>query len=663
MVASMRPVISISQLTKTYASGLSALKNIDLEIHKGEIFALLGPNGAGKTTLINIVCGIVTPTSGVVLADGHDILRDYRAARSKIGLVPQELTTDAFETVWATVTFSRGLFGRAPNPAHIEKVLRDLSLWDKRKDRIMTLSGGMKRRVMIAKALSHEPEILFLDEPTAGVDVELRRDMWALVRRLRDERRDDHPDHALHRRGRGDGRSHRHHQQGRADPGRGEGEADAEAGQAAADAEPAGADDGDPRGAPSLAVGVEGRGERAGVHLRRQEWTLRHPVAAAADGGPRDRVQGSEHAPELAGGDLRQPGQRPRGGPTMTGRVFNMNGLAFNRHGVWAIYRFEMARFMRTLLQSVVTPVITTSLYFVVFGSAIGSRMSRVDGVPYGAFIVPGLIMLSLFTASISNASFGIYFPKFTGTIYELLSAPISFVEMIIGYVGAAATKSILLGLIILGTAAFFVPVQIRHPLWMIAFLLLTATTFSLFGFVIGIWAKGFEQLQLIPMLVVTPLTFLGGAFYSIDMLPADLAHGRAVQPGRLPDQRLPLELLRHGGRRRGRQPGDDVRVPADLAGGGGLDVQDGVPAEEVKGGRAGRGRGRGHRRRTRGTPPNLSSVRPRKRTRTTRRADRGPPALCICPAHQEAKRGGEEEDEGRLGWRAGWWGVGSAGE
>ncbi len=181
----MPPIISISNLTKTYASGLQALKRIDLEIRKGEIFALLGPNGAGKTTLINIVCGIVTPTEGVVLADGYDIVRDYRAARSKIGLVPQELTTDMFETVWATVSFSRGLFGRARNPTHIEKVLRDLSLWEKRNDKIMTLSGGMKRRVLIAKALSHEPEILFLDEPTAGVDVELRRDMWALVRRLR----------------------------------------------------------------------------------------------------------------------------------------------------------------------------------------------------------------------------------------------------------------------------------------------------------------------------------------------------------------------------------------------------------------------------------------------------------------------------------------------
>jgi ABC-2 type transport system ATP-binding protein len=178
--------ISISGLSKTYASGLQALKHIDLEIRSGEIFALLGPNGAGKTTLINVVCGIVTPSAGRVLVDGHDIGRQYRAARSRIGLVPQELHTDMFESVWATVCFSRGLFGRAPNAAHLEQVLRDLSLWDKRHDKIMTLSGGMKRRVLIAKALAHEPQILFLDEPTAGVDVELRRDMWALVRRLRE---------------------------------------------------------------------------------------------------------------------------------------------------------------------------------------------------------------------------------------------------------------------------------------------------------------------------------------------------------------------------------------------------------------------------------------------------------------------------------------------
>ncbi len=183
----MQPIISIRQLSKTYASGFHALKSIDLEIQRGEIFALLGPNGAGKTTLINIICGIVKPGSGSVMADGHDIVRDYRAARAKIGLVPQELSTDAFESVWSTVSFSRGLFGKPANPAHIEKVLRDLSLWDKKDSKILALSGGMKRRVLIAKALSHEPQILFLDEPTAGVDVELRQSMWQMVRLLREQ--------------------------------------------------------------------------------------------------------------------------------------------------------------------------------------------------------------------------------------------------------------------------------------------------------------------------------------------------------------------------------------------------------------------------------------------------------------------------------------------
>ena len=197
-----------------------------------------------------------------------------------------------------------------------------------------------------------------------------------------------------------------------------------------------------------------------------------------------------------------------------------MSVPAFNRHGVWAIYCFEMARAFRTPMQSFLTPVITTSLYFVVFGAAIGAGMREVSGVSYGAFIVPGLIMLAIFTESISNASFGIYFPKFTGTIYELLSAPVSPPEIVLAYVGAAATKSMVLGLIILATANLFVPVAIEHPVWMIAFLVLITATFCLFGFVIGILSQGFEQLQFIPMLVITPLTFLGGAFYSIDVLP-----------------------------------------------------------------------------------------------------------------------------------------------
>jgi ABC-2 type transport system permease protein len=191
-----------------------------------------------------------------------------------------------------------------------------------------------------------------------------------------------------------------------------------------------------------------------------------------------------------------------------------------NFNAVRAIYTFEMARFFRTLTQSLVSPVISTSLYFVVFGAAIGSRIQEIDGINYGSFIVPGLIMLSLLTQSIANASFGIYFPRFVGTIYELLSAPVSYLEIVIAYVGAAATKSIVLGLVILATAALFVPLQILHPFWMLAFLVLTAVTFSLFGFIIGIWADGFEKLQLIPLLIITPLTFLGGSFYSINMLP-----------------------------------------------------------------------------------------------------------------------------------------------
>lgn len=191
-----------------------------------------------------------------------------------------------------------------------------------------------------------------------------------------------------------------------------------------------------------------------------------------------------------------------------------------NARAIWAIYSFEMARTGRTLLQSIVSPVISTSLYFVVFGAAIGSRITEIEGIPYGAFIVPGLIMLTILTQSVSNASFGIYFPKFIGTIYELLSAPVSPFEIVAGYVGAAATKSIILGLIILATAAIFVPLRIEHPLWMLLFLVLTAFTFSLLGFIIGIWADGFEQLQFIPLLIITPLTFLGGSFYSISVLP-----------------------------------------------------------------------------------------------------------------------------------------------
>ena len=507
----MAAAISITNLTKTYATGQHALKGVSLEIRPGEIFALLGPNGAGKTTLISIVCGIVRATSGTVLVDGHDIQRDFRAARERIGLVPQELAIEAFETVRAAAAFSRGLFGRPPDPARVERVLRDLSLWDRRDDILMTLSGGMKRRVMIAKALAHEPRILFLDEPTAGVDVELRRDLWDLVRRLRDQgvtiilttHYIDEAEELADRIG-----VVNHGELVVVDDKkalmRKLGKRQLTLTLQAAARRGA-------RGARRLETRAQRRRPRAAVHLRRRARADRRRAAAQAARAARHRLARPQHARDLAGGDLRQP---RRAGSA------RVSGPAFNRHGVWAIYRFEMARFLRTLLQSVLTPVITTSLFVIVFGAAIGSRMAEVDGVSYGAFIVPGLIMLSLFTESISNASFGIHFPKFTGTIFEILSAPVAAFEIVLGYVGAAATKSVLLGLIILATAAFFVPLTILHPAWMIAFMLLTAVTFSLFGFIVGIWAKNWEQMQLVPMLIVTPLTFLGGAFYSIDMLP-----------------------------------------------------------------------------------------------------------------------------------------------
>src|SRR5690606_15317654 len=280
--------------------------------------------------------------------------------------------------------------------------------------------------------------------------------------------RDHHPHHPLHRGGRGDGRPHRRDRQGRAGGGRGQAGADAKAGQEAADPGPARPAAGDARGTGGPAAGAGRRRLRAGLHLRLPDRGHRHRRAAAAACRAGHRVQGPAFEREFAGGDLRWPRARDQGGRRM------------NWHAIRAIYRFEMARTFRTITQSIASPVLSTSLYFVVFGAAIGSRMGQVDGISYGAFIIPGLIMLSLLNESISNASFGIYMPKWAGTIYELLSAPVSWIEVVIGYVGAAATKSLILGLLILATARLFVPYEIAHPAWMIGFLLLTAVSFSL---------------------------------------------------------------------------------------------------------------------------------------------------------------------------------------
>ena len=500
----MPSVISIKNLSKTYASGFQALKNIDLEIARGEIFALLGPNGAGKTTLIGVVCGLINASTGTVTVDGHDhrprLPRGARADRPRPAGADHRRLRDGVGDLHLQPRAVR----QAGQPGLHREGAADVSLWDKKDQKIMTLSGGMKRRVLIAKALSHEPQILFLDEPTAGVDVELRKDMWEVVRALRAsgvtiiltthyiEEAEEMADRVgvinkgemilvedkaelMHKLGKKQLKFELQ-QPLTAIP------AELKAYNLAL------ADDGH-----ALIYTYDAQGEHRGV-TRLVEGLLRQNI----------RLQGHQHHAKLARGHLRRPGEEGR----------------MNHRAVWAIYRFEMARTARTIFQSIVSPVLSTSLYFIVFGAAIGSRIPEVDNISYGAFIVPGLIMLTLLTQSMMNASFGIYFPRFVGTIYEILSAPISYFEIVLGYVGAAATKSIILGLIILATAGLFVPLRIAHPLMMLAFLVLTAVTFSLFGFIIGIWADGFEKLQIIPLLIVTPLTFLGGSFYSINMLP-----------------------------------------------------------------------------------------------------------------------------------------------
>jgi len=416
------------------------------------------------------------------MVDGFDNVNDYRKTRSLIGLVPQELTIGAFETVIDTVTFSRGLFGKSKNPAYLQKILEDLSLWDKKDNQLRMLSGGMKRRVLIAKALSHEPKILFLDEPSAGVDVELRKDMWKLIKKLRD-----------------DGVTiilTTHY---------------IEEAEEIADR-----------------IGVINNGQillvedKAELMQKLGKKQLIIEIKEPIQNIPESLTS---YAIELdaTGTSLIYTYDTKGDGTGITELLqrINQSGLSLKDiKTTQSSLDAEMARAFKTLFQTMASPVISTSLYFIVFGSAIGSRIESIEGVSYGLFIVPGLTMLTLLTQSISNASFGIYFPKFTGTIYEILSAPISFWEALIGYVGAAASKSFIIGIIILLTANLFVDLRIQHPIWMMTFLILTCISFSLFGFIIGLWADSFEKLQVIPILVITPLVFLGGSFYSINMLP-----------------------------------------------------------------------------------------------------------------------------------------------
>ena len=561
----MQPIISIANLSKTYATGQQALRNVNLEIRRGEIFGLLGPNGAGKTTLIGVVCGIVKPSAGTVTVGGHDIVRDWRAARAMIGLVPQELTNNAFDSVWGTVRFSRGLFGRPPDAARLRKVLEDLSLWERRDSQVMTLSGGMKRRMLIAKALAHDPQILFLDEPTAGVDVELRQGMWQAVRRLRDagatiiltthyiEEAElmadrigviNHGEIVVV-----DDKAALMQRLGRK-------QLTLEL-QAPLEALPA-------------ALAARGLALAAGGRELVYTYDAQAEASGIADllrraGGRRHRLSRPAHHAELARGHLRRPGA----------------GAAMNLHAIRAIYLYEMARTGRTLWQSVVAPVVTDL--------ALLHRLRRGDRHAHRRDRGRGLRRLHRAGPGDADAADAERVERLVRHLHAALHRD-HLRDAVGAGVGAARSSSAtsarrrpsrsILGVIILATASLFVPLRIAHPVWMIAFLLLTAVTFSLLGFIIGIWADGFEQLQFVPLLVITPLTFLGGTFYSIDVLPPVWQTVTLFNPVVYLVERLSLELLRDRRRPRRREPRHDGGLPRRLPGRGVVDLQNGLPPE-----------------------------------------------------------------------------------
>ena len=508
----MSPMISIAAVTKRYKSGLVALDAVDLEIARGEIFALLGPNGAGKTTLIGVICGTVSMTSGRVLGRRpRRRARLSRRAREWSAWCRRRSRSISSRPSGTRSASAAGCSAGRRIPLTSNNCCATFRCGTSATRRIVELSGGMKRRVMIAKALSHEPDVLFLDEPTAGVDVNLRRDMWALVRRLRERGRHHHSHDPLHRGGRGDGGPGRRHQQRPDRAGRGEGSADAQARQAAADAHAAEANAG-----VAEANWPAGRSNSRTTATASPTASTRRPRTPAFPrclrrlGEIGVDFKDLEHQHDLARGHFRRSGGAARREPSRPSIA----------SGVWAIYRYEMARTQRTILAERGDAGNHHRALFRRVRRAIGARIREVSGVSYGAFIVPGLIMLSLLTQSISNASIGIYFPKFTGTIFEILSAPLSSIGGGFAYVGAAATKSIAhrphhsrdRGAVRAGAHRAPVlddrlpradrgrlqPVRLHHRH-------------------LG------EKLRAArdhPALVVTPLTFLGGAFYSIDMLP-----------------------------------------------------------------------------------------------------------------------------------------------
>jgi ABC-2 type transport system ATP-binding protein len=540
------PAVRLRGATKRYGT-FTALDGVSLDIRRGEVFALLGPNGAGKTTLISLVAGTAKRTSGVVEVLGLDVERDYRITRRAVGLVPQEINFDPFFTVEETLRFQAGYFGIELLEERLVEILSALGLLDKRRSNTRTLSGGMKRRLLIAKALVHRPTVLFLDEPTAGVDVELRRDLWAYVRKLAAEGTTivltthylEEAEELAERIG--------VIKNGRLLVVEEKSELLSHYGRRTVRLRLDEQMDAIPERLRAAGAELEDDG-RALLFTTRAGETLVAPLQAASAEGLRiadvqtreprletvivELLRGKEgeaNAVAEARAALRRdlPGANTPPPVRALPQAEAVNGTL----GVRTLFRKEVKRFLRVPGQTILSPLITTALYFLVFGYSLGGRLREVDGVPYGRFLVPGLVMLGIINNSFLNTSSSLFIMKLQGTLVDLLVTPLSYLEILAAFVGAGCTRALFVGALTWITAAFFVGPSLPHVFLAIVAALLVALAFASCGLIVALWAEKFEQVNFIPTFVITPLSFLGGVFYSASMLSPGFRRVLALNP------------------------------------------------------------------------------------------------------------------------------------
>jgi len=541
------PAVRLRGATKRYGT-FTALDGVSLDIRRGEVFALLGPNGAGKTTLISLVAGTAKKSAGTVEVLGHDVERDYRFTRRAVGLVPQEINFDPFFTVEEALVFQAGYFGIELAEERLVEILSALGLLDRRASNTRALSGGMKRRLLIAKALVHRPTVLFLDEPTAGVDVELRRDLWAYVRKLAaqgttivltthylEEAEElaerigvikngrllvvEEKAELLSHYGRRTVRLQLDQQLGTVPERlRAEGAELAEGGRALLFTTRAG----ETLVAPLQAASTAG--------LRIADVQTREPRLETVIVELLRGKEGEANAVAEARAALRRDLPARTDAPPLPATLSERDAV-HGTLGVRTLYRKEVKRFLRVPGQTILSPLITTALYFLVFGYSLGGRLREVDGVPYGRFLVPGLVMLGIINNSFLNTSSSLFIMKLQGTMVDLLVTPLSYLEILSAFVGAGCTRALLVGVLTWVTAAFFVGPSLPHLLLAIAAALLVALAFAACGLIVALWAEKFEQVNFIPTFVITPLSFLGGVFYSASMLSPAFRRLLALNP------------------------------------------------------------------------------------------------------------------------------------